>query len=321
MEELEKKATETVNETEMGLFDDIDNLALPEKEDVKPETHEKNEKAAEEKEPEKDTLIEEENKADTYNKDGDTTVTAIPLASENVKKEHTKRIRKRAEKKAAKAEQKQENNILKISGTVVNKYEMNGAGPVKLTIAVDPQNGKDADFPVVYVFRDHADNTTIADNILVKDHVKITGHASSYTRRTSDGNSGTFVQEIVADSIEKQEPTYPEQIGDVKGRPHYEMVNAFCFNGEVTQISKLQNNVTILRIRMEQNNYTNTIDVTVFGHEADRVSVGETVTASGRVATQRKEYANGNVRFFQNFIARRVFAKEDKKENNKETNQ
>ena len=307
MEEVkeEKKLEETMeNESEMKLFDDTDDLEAVK---IKDNTLEKKEN---------DKVIDEK-RADSYSKNGDVTVTAAPIESKAVKEEKAKSKKKRTAKKKE-IKEAVGNNVLKISGMVVNKYEQNGSGPVKLTVVVDPQNGQDADFPVVFAFRDHTDNTTIADNILVKDHVTVTGHASSYTRRTGNGTPGVFVQEIAADSIEKQTPTYPEQIGDTKGRPHYETANAFVFNGTVMQISKMPKNVTILRVRMEQEGHTNTVDVTVFGHGADRISVGEKVTASGRVTTQRKKYGDKNVRFFQNFVAQHVTAQPDEKTKGKE---
>lgn len=205
-------------------------------------------------------------------------------------------------------------NRVVLAGKIVNKYDTNKQGRPNricvLTIAITESQGSGyvANYPSIVVFRDKDTGASIVDDFFRNDWVRAEGYLSSSAK--SRQKKDTYrMQQIVIDKMEKLEPTYPEAIGENKGRPHHETFNRTVLMGEVRSINKITENVTNLGIDAINNGVHNIITVNSFGSlahtVANDISVGSTIRIDGKISTSVKE-ADGRKVHYQNVVARNI---------------
>lgn len=201
-------------------------------------------------------------------------------------------------------EKKTIDNEVCLAGVIVNRFEMNRM--IRVTLRVPEDSRRDeagnpvTNFPEFIVFKNN-DNTSMVDNFLKHDAVKITGHFSSNARSLQEADTYKQ-QQVVADTVEEITRYYPNAVGNEKGRGYMVFQNNFIVSGEIVRIAKTSTNVKLVDILTVRDNHKNVVRLTVFGNRDGGVQIGDTVTIHGRIRTTRKEGADGKGRFYQNLV-------------------
>ena len=192
-------------------------------------------------------------------------------------------------------------NLIKLSGTIVNKHE----SPILylVTLAVNERaNGNKTitNFPTFTVYK-NKDNTSMIDEFMLHDAISIEGHISSNVRSREQTDSYKM-QQIVVDKICEVKTIYPNAIGNNPGRGYNLEWNSMLLSGIIRRIENVNDSVTTLYIDALNGNIHNTLSVTTFGDVAKDIHENDDVTIYGRIATSRKVLPNGKRIYKQSLV-------------------
>ncbi len=196
-------------------------------------------------------------------------------------------------------------NIIKLSGTIVNKHE--SPTLYLLTLAVNERQNGDktiTNFPTVIVYKKE-DNTSLVDDYMLHDPISIEGHISSNVRSRKSTDSYKM-QQIVVDSVCEVTTIYPNAIGEDKGKGYNLEWNSMRLSGIIRQIKKINDNVTSVYIDARNGIIHNTLNITTFGDVAKDIKIDDNVTIFGRISTSRKVLENGRRFYFQSAVGYKI---------------
>ena len=189
---------------------------------------------------------------------------------------------------------KAENTVI-LSGYIAKKTELKSI--VRLVIGVREiihnRNGvqEEVNYPNVIVMKEK-DNSSIADDFMVHDFVKLTCHVSSYSRQIPSSLERTVIQSFVADKIEPGTTFYPDAVGENLGRRVEMTQNIVHLCGRVIEIMNRENKSSYLRMEARNGHVRNVVGVYVNASHAENIKVGATLDLYGKVKTYIQETKN-----------------------------
>lgn len=186
-------------------------------------------------------------------------------------------------------------NIVVLSGFIAKKTEAKSV--VRLVIGirenVHNRNGvqEEVNYPTVIVMK-NKDNSSIADDFIVHDFVKITCHMSSYARQNPSSLERIVIQNLVADKIEPGVTFYQNALDENIGRRVELTQNIVHLRGRVVEIMNRENKSSYLRMEARNGHVRNVVGVYVVASHAAGIKIGDVIDLYGKMKTYLQDTKN-----------------------------